>query len=245
MNCMIVEDEQMAVKVLQSHLQNIEDLVVKSIHNNAVDAMIELQNQNIELVFLDIQLPKMNGLSLLRSLTYRPHVILTTAHSEFALEGYDLDVVDYLLKPISLARFMQAIAKVYRLDNRMLKVKPSASIAPQTTPQTQSFVAPFVYIKVDREFVKVLLSEILYIESVKNHICIVTQQQKYLTLLSISEMEQKLPPQHFIRVHRSYIVSLSKIDSFTHSSLIVHEQVVPIGRHYKQLVLYRLERNLL
>ena len=242
MNCMIVEDEQMAVKVLQSHIQNVEDLHIKSIHNNAMDALIELQNQTIDLVFLDIQLPKMNGLSLLRSLTHRPHVLLTTAHSEFALEGYDLDVVDYLLKPISLVRFMQAIAKVYRLANKQLTVKPTTPIAATNRP---NFVAPFVYVKVDREFVKVLLSDILYIESVKNHICIATQHKKYLTLLSIGEMEQKLPPQYFIRVHRSYIVSLSKIDSFTHSSLIVYEQIIPIGRHYKQALLRRLEGNLL
>ncbi|MFK7905314.1 MAG: LytR/AlgR family response regulator transcription factor [Chitinophagales bacterium] len=242
MNCMIVEDEQMAVKVLQSHLQNVEDLKVVSVHNNAMDALIELQNQRIDLIFIDIQLPKMNGLSLLRSLRHRPHVLLTTAHSEFAVEGFDLDVVDYLLKPISLVRFMQAIAKVYRLENKQLTVKPT----PISLAKNRSnFAAPFVYIKVDREFVKVLLSDILYIESVKNHICIVMQHKKYLTLLSISEMEQKLPPQYFIRVHRSYIVSLSKIDSFTHSNLIVHQQIIPIGRHYKQALLQRLEGNLL
>ncbi len=239
MKCMIVDDEPMAIKVIENHLQHLEGLEVVATHHNAMDAMLFLQKNPVDLLFLDIQMPKMSGLSLLKTLNKKPHIVLTTAYRDYALEGYELDIIDYLLKPISFERFVKAIAKVYRLDQRL--VSHPIVQAPSVTLTE----APFIYIKCDRQNVKILLQDILYIESIKNHIRIFTPEKNYITLLTISQVEEKLPPQHFIRIHRSFIVAISKIDQFTNGQVTISEKTLPIGRHYKQEVMRRLNVNLI
>lgn len=238
MRCLIVDDEEMAIKVIENHLQQIEGLEVIATCFNAIDAFTILQRQKIDLLFLDIQMPKMSGIGLLKSLSHKPHVILTTAHREFALEGFELDVVDYLLKPISFNRFLKAIGKVFRLENNPLSFAPPPMAKPPTEPA-------FFYIKSERQFIKILLEEVLYIESLRNHVKILTSNATYTTLLGISQMEEKLPPQHFIRIHRSFIVSLSKVSRFSQGNLMVGEQHLPIGQSYREQVLKVLEGNLL
>lgn len=239
MKCMIVDDEKMAIKVIESHISHIKGLEVLSVHYNAMDAFSALQQQPVDVLFLDIQMPKMSGLSLLRSLPSKPHVILTTAHREFALESYELEVIDYLLKPISLERFTKAMGKIFRLEQKQFHIQPVTSPTPATME------APFIYIKSDRQFVKILLDDILYIESIRNHILIVTEGKKYTTLLSLSQIEEKLPPQRFLRIHRSYIISCTKIDQFSHSNITIGSQLLPIGNLYKNEVLKRLSLNLI
>ncbi|MEM9824625.1 MAG: LytTR family DNA-binding domain-containing protein, partial [Bacteroidota bacterium] len=176
------------------------------------------------------------GLSLLKSLSQKPHVILTTAHREFALDGFELDVVDYLLKPISLDRFLKSLGKVYRLENT----------SPPPLPINNNPAPPaFFYIKCDRQFIKILLDEVLYIESLRNHVRIITTTGQYTTLLGISQMYEKLPPQHFIRIHRSYIIALSKVQRFSPTNVSIGEQLLPIGQRYREAVLKRLGVDLI
>ena len=236
---MIVDDEEMAIKVIENHISQIDGLEVVGTYFNAMDAFNALQQEEVDLLFLDIQMPKMSGLSLLKSLRHKPHVILTTAHREFALEGFELDVVDYLLKPISLDRFLRSVGKVYRLDHPSLN-SPTAPQHPAVEEQPA-----FFYIKSDRQFVKILLEDVLYIESLRNHVKIVTTKGNHTTLLGITQMEEKLPQQHFMRIHRSFIIALSKVDKFSQTNLEVGDQLLPIGNVYREVVLARLEKDLI
>lgn len=236
LKCIIVDDEEMAIKVIKSHISNIRELQIFGTYNNAIEAFAVLQKEEIDIIFLDIQMPKMTGLTMLRSLVNPPHVILTTAHREFALEGFELSVIDYLLKPISFERLMKAIGKVLLLKK-----------IPHTIPEHHSsqISLPFIYIKSDRQFIKVSLDEIFYIESIKNHVKIVSKSGTLITLITITEMQEKLPPQHFIRIHRSFIVAVSKIEKFTHAMLFVNNQELSIGEFYKNEVIKRLSENLI
>ncbi len=240
MKCLIVDDEEMAIQVIENHLQFVQGMEVVGRYHNAMEAFSALQSQKIDLMFLDIEMPKMTGLSLLRSLKNRPWVILTTAHREFALEGYDLDVIDYLLKPIALDRFLQAVAKVFRWEN----LQEHRSHKPQHL-ETPTESPSFFYIKSERQYTKILLEEMLYIESIRNHVKIVTTSGVHTTLMGISQLEEKLPPQHFIRIHRSYIVATSKIRQFSPSELSIGDKILSIGSLYRQEVLRRLQKDLI
>ncbi|MEL7251974.1 MAG: LytTR family DNA-binding domain-containing protein [Bacteroidota bacterium] len=233
LKCMIVEDEQMAVKVLESHINSLPNLEISSVHHNAMDAITALQTQKVDVLLLDIQMPKLSGLGLLKALPQLPPVILTTAYRDYAIEGFDLDVVDYLLKPISFERFVKVIDKVHRRRQPIPEV-PAAETQHQLAPDS------FIYVKHQRNFVKVLLADIVYIESIKNHVRLVTAQDTLLPLISLTEMEAKLPPQHFLRVHRSFIVALAQVSSYSATHVHTTSKVLPIGRHYKQQVLDRL-----
>ena len=226
---MIVEDEPKAINVLESHISAFADLQISSTHHNAMEAFVELQRAAPDILFLDIQLPKMSGIQLLHSLTIKPAIILTTAYREFALECYELEISDYLLKPISLERFTRAIAKVYK--NRKQTLPEPRLAAP---PAPSLFSEPFIYVKSEREYVKVLLKNIRYIESLKNHLKLVTTEATHITLMSLSQLEEKLPPQHFLRIHRSYLISRFHLDKFTQANVSIDNATLPIGQLYKQ-----------
>jgi DNA-binding LytR/AlgR family response regulator len=240
MKCVIVEDELPAVKVLENHLSYFSELEITGVFHNAMEALTHLQNHQVDLLFLDIELPKMSGIQFLHSLNQRPAVILTTAYREFALEGYDLEITDYLLKPISFERFSKAIAKAYKQAH-----KPVVS---PTAPQTRSeepYTEPFIYVSCEREYVKILLKDLLYVESIKNHIKLVTKDSTYITLMGISQMEEKLPGHNFLRVHRSFIISLEHIARFTQANVTIGDTLIPIGRHYKQQFTTQAEKYLM
>lgn len=236
MNCLIIDDEPMAIKVIESHISNFDDLKVIGTCQSALEALPILQKEKVDILFLDIEMPKINGLSFLKSLKNPPLVLLTTAHRDYALEGFDLDIVDYLLKPISLDRFMKAISKIYRLKNPSQDHKNKESI-PEAKPLNH------IYVKSDRENVKINLAEIQYIESLKNHIKISTAKGAHITLVSISETAKKLPSSNFVRIHRSYIINLNHVDSFTNSYVSIQRKSIPIGNVYKTRVLELLHQN--
>ena len=239
MKCIIIDDEPLAIKVIENHIEHINGLEVLGQFNQAMAAFSFLQTHQVDLIFLDIEMPKLNGLDFLKSLRRKPHVILCTAYREFALEGFELDVVDYLLKPIAFDRFLQAISKVYRLQNQLIpKVNLPEQVAPVSTEA-------FVYIKSEKSMVRVLLNDILYVESIKNHVRIYTLSNNITTLQKISLMEEKLPAQYFIRVHRSFVVAINKIEKFTATNLTIQGRLIPIGRLYKHEVMSRLEENLI
>lgn len=239
MNCIIIDDEPLAIKVIQTHVEQINGLKVLATFEDAMDGFTFMQQNTIDLLFLDIQMPQITGLSLIRALRQRPHIIICTAYREYALEGYELDVVDYLVKPIPFDRFLQAISKVYRLQNKNI---PPLPITPKLVALNPK---PFVYVKSEKCMVRVLLEEILYVESIKNHVRIISKKDSIITLQKISQMEEKLPARHFLRVHRSFIVALNKIDKFSATNLTIGSTDIPIGRFYKNEVVSRLEENLI
>jgi DNA-binding LytR/AlgR family response regulator len=200
--------------------------VVAGCHN-AIAAFEALQKYPVDLMFLDVKMPQLTGTDFLRSLRNPPKVILTTAYRDYALDGYDLDIVDYLLKPISLDRFLRAIQKVYRLDSSSLVTVPT----PRET--THAEADRFLYFRADRKMVKVMVDEILYVESLKDYVRIVTAARQIVAKQTITSLEQMLPEDAFLRIHRSFIVARTRIDSFSPNHVEVAGKELPIGRHYK------------
>ena len=231
LKCVIVDDEEMASRVLKSHLTHVPDMEITQVFQSAVKAFLALEKLEVDVLFLDIQMPKMTGLSMLKMMEKPPLTVLTTAHREFALEGFELDVLDYLLKPISLERFLKTVNKVRRAK------KPGLSA-------TATQASNHIFIKANRNFVKVAFSEIVYIEALKNHVKVVTKDNMLLTLTTISDFYEKLPKTDFIRVHRSFIVNRSFIESFGTTEIALPSKVVPIGRSYKDEVRLVLDEML-
>ncbi len=235
--CLIVDDEPLAIRVIKKHCSNVQDIEVIASCENAVEAFSILQKHSVDLLFLDIQMPELSGLELLRTLPNPPHVIITTAYREYALEGYDLDVTDYLLKPISFERFLKAIQKVYR------RMDPDQILQQKIIQSKPSNEDEFLLARVKNKFVKVFLNDILYVESIKDYVRIKTPEREIVTKISISEMEKNLSGSDFIRIHRSFIVPLNKIDSFSPTEVEIGNVSIPVGRSYKTLMLKRLQNN--
>ncbi len=227
--CLLIDDEPPALKVLMSHISHINGLEVVSQCKNAIEALEILQQKTIDLIFLDIKMPKILGTDFLRNLSHPPKVIFVTAYNEYAVEGYDLDAVDYLVKPVSFERFLKAVGKVRRLiDNK-------------TTPQTEEHTPTpeaFVYLKVDKNMQKVFINEIVYIESWQHYIKLFLTNGKHLLVKeSISSIENLLSEHRFLRVHRSFMVSMNKISGYNGVSVQVNQTEIPIGRLYKQALM--------
>lgn len=230
--CIIVEDETLAQQVLQSYLQEIDKLELVAICNNAPEAIEILNKQEIDLMFLDIQLPGMTGLNFLRSLTNPPLVVITTAYSEYAVESYEFNIIDYLLKPVSFERFCKAIDKV--VDGRLFT---------QPEKEIDSLTADHIFVKSNSKFFKVNFSEIIYIEGMKDYLKIHTGEYRLVTLQTMNEMEKILPPKKFIRVHKSYIIAIAHIKSIYGNSIEMAGQTIPIGANYKEKVLQLINKK--
>jgi DNA-binding LytR/AlgR family response regulator len=227
--CLAVDDEPPALHVLEKHIAAVPSLQLAGICNNAVDALTKLQNQSIDLLFLDIQMPLILGTDFIRTLVNPPKVIFTTAFRKYAIEGFDLDAVDYLLKPISFERFLKAVSKVMHTsfgDNRT-----------EEEMQNKKTVSPaYISFRSDRRMIKVALNDILYIESIKDYVKVFTVTNTIVTKQSISSLEEILPKEMFIRIHRSYIVATGKIESYNHELVWIAKQELPISRMYRHEV---------
>jgi DNA-binding LytR/AlgR family response regulator len=224
--CLIADDEQPARDLLASYIGRMDDLELKGICSNAIDTFSFLQKESIDLLFLDIQMPKMTGLELIRSLRERPRIILTTAYREFAVDGFELDVLDYLVKPISFDRFLKSLAKFNQQEWLKQSVDPLMA--------DDTFHKAYLYFKVNKDLVKIMLPDILYVESDKDYVRIVTRQQTILTYQRIGYLEEKLPENRFLRIHKSYIVAVDHIQSCTADTVCVDGKHLPIGRNYRQ-----------
>lgn len=232
--CMLVDDEPPALEVLQSHIANIKGLEVTAVCSNAIEALDLLQERPVDLIFLDIKLPKLMGIDFLKALPDAPKVIFVTAYREYAAESYELDAVDYLVKPVSFERFLKAIAKVKKILGH--------EVPEQHDEVYKKNLKAFVYLKVDRSMQKVLVNEILYIESVKDYVKVfLSPGSNRLVRQSISSMENLLSAYSFLRVHRSYLVSLDKITGYNSLSIQMGDKQIPIGRLYKQKVMDALQ----
>lgn len=228
--CLIIDDEPLAVRLISSYVKEVPGLEVVGVCNTAIEAYTVLRQQKIDLIFLDIKMPKLLGTDFLRSISDRPKVIFITAYREYALDGYELDVVDYLLKPVSLTRFLKAVAKATRLilQENQFEIRETADSGNNKA---------FLYLKVDREMTKVLVKDILFIESRKEYVKLYLENNRALIVKqSISSLEKLLSPHRFIRVHRSYIATIEKISSFTPAQVTIGNHKVPIGRLYKNEV---------
>jgi len=231
--CLIADDEPPAREILERYIGNMPDLDLVKECSNAMQVLSFLQSEEVDLIFLDINMPQLKGNELLKILKNPPKIILTTAHAEYALEGYELDVVDYLLKPIQFERFVKAVHKAVHVNGHSL----NQSSAMEKEAKQESFV----YFRADRKMVKVMLSDILYIESMKDYVKVVTTEGVLITKQSMTSVEAMLPENHFIRTHRSFIVSLPKIKSFTHELIEIEKTEIPIGKLFRNSVMKVLQ----
>jgi DNA-binding LytR/AlgR family response regulator len=234
--CLVVDDEPPAVQVIEKYVSSIPSLQLAATCSNAVDALEVLQNSQVDLLFLDIQMPFILGTDFMRTLTNPPKVIFTTAFRQYAVEGFDLDAVDYLLKPISFERFLKAVNKVMKLN---LPVTESISVNLLQNNETGD---ASIYLRADRKNIKVILDDILFIESLKDYIKVVTKEKTIVTKQSISSLEENLPGHLFIRIHRSFIVSRNKIESFTPDLIQIGKYELPISRSYRHEVEIALKK---
>jgi two-component system LytT family response regulator len=222
--CIIIEDEPLAVKVLSDYIQQVSFLEITGKFKDAILAADFLRNNIVDLIFLDIHLPKLKGMAFLKTLTHPPAVIVTTAYHQYAVEGFELNVTDYLLKPFEFERFLTAVNKV-----------KSAQLDKQILSEI-SEKKDFIFLNVQKKKVKILFPEIIYIESQREYIKIVTTKNTYISKISTKEIESILPSDLFKRVHRSFIISLDKIESYTADKVEVKGISIPVGRGYKNII---------
>lgn len=222
--CIIVEDEPLATKVLTEYVAQVPFLELKGSFKDAILATDFLRDNSVDLIFLDIHLPKLKGMAFLKTFTHPPAVIITTAYHQYAVEGFNLNVSDYLLKPFEFERFLVAVSKV-------AKTSPEKNSVVDTTVGKD-----YIFLNVQKKKVKILFSEILYIESQREYVKIVTIKGEYVSKLSTHEIEKLLPSHLFKRIHRSFIVSLEKIASYTADEVEVNGVAIPVGRDYRQVL---------
>ena len=222
--CIIIDDEPLAIKVIKNHLNEFENIELVATFNTPIAALPDIESNEIDVIFLDINMPKMSGLDFLRTLTNRPHIVITTAYREYAVESFDLDVLDYLVKPIPFGRFLKAVNKVY---NRINLEKDKLS--------DKSFREdPYIFLKVDKKLMKIKLNDILYIESLKDYIKVNTALGDYLVHKSMTSISEELPDENFIRIHRSFTIAINKITAVEGNSVEIANRRIPIGRNYLQ-----------
>lgn len=218
-NCIIVEDEPLAVKVLKDYIAEVSYLNLKGSFKDAIDATEYLRDHPVDLIFLDIHLPKLKGMAFLKTLQKAPNVIITTAYHQYAVESYELNVTDYLMKPIEFERFLQAVNKVKttEIDKKVMQ-------------------KDFLFLNVQKKKVKVLFADILYVESQREYVKVVTPEKVLLSKMSTNELEALLPPDLFKRIHRSFIIARDKIEAYTSEMVEIHGTTIPVGRKYKDVL---------
>lgn len=225
--CLAVDDEPPALGIIKKYIETVPALELAATCKNAVEAWQALQNKTIDLIFLDIQMPQLLGTDFIRTLKNPPKIIFTTAFRKYAVEGFDLDAVDYLLKPISFERFLKAVNKV--MNTNLSVQQASLHIEKENVHES------FMHFRADRKTLKIPLDDILFIESLKNYIKVVTKTKPIITKQPIYSMEENLP-KNFIRIHRSYIISINKIESYTNDVIQIGKYKLPISRSYRHEV---------
>lgn len=230
LKCVIIDDEPLARDCIANYIGEVDFLQLAGTGSNPVELTQLLDSHKADLVFLDIQMPVMNGIDFLKMAQNLPMVIITTAYPTFALEGFQLDVLDYLLKPITFNRFFKAVTKAK--DYHQLITKPVIHPAED-----------YFFIKCDYKYERIYFDDILYIEGLQNYLAIYTQKGKYITLLSLKNVEEKLDKQSFIRVHKSYIVPVSRIEAIENNDIIIQTVRIPISRNHRDEVINRVINN--
>lgn len=237
LNCVIIDDEPLARRLIADYVQKVPTLHLVEACAGPLVAMEVLRNHTVDLLFLDVQMPELTGITFLKSLQKKPLVILTTAYSEYALQGYELDVVDYLLKPITFERFLMAVDKAVQ---RAGVTAPPPPAAERIVTQVQQ---PFVFVKDGTKLVKVWLNEILFVEGLKDYVTIHTATQKIVSLQRLKALETQLPSEKFIRIHNSYIVALEAIDVVHKGEIQIGDKFLPIGETYRKSFKEAIDRK--
>ena len=226
--CVIVDDEPIAREILETFIEKTPNLELIGSCKNALEALEVTQTDVIDLFFLDINMPEINGLSLAKIINKKSNIIFTTAYREYAVDGFDLQATDYLLKPISFDRFLQAVQKISESNSRI------------NTPTENESSKDYMFVRADRKMVKINFCDILYIESLGDYVKVFTQDNMTITRETISSFDEKLPKEQFLRVHRSFIIALNKIDSYTNEYIEIQKKAISISRSYKDTVLQKL-----
>ncbi len=230
-NCIAVDDEPLALEIVQEYCEKVPFLNLLKVFDNAIETMEFLRNNRVDLILLDIQMEDLTGIQLLNALKVKPFVIMTTAYDNYALQGYDLDVTDYLLKPFSFQRFLKAVNKVYdRLENETIVTEGKQLV----TYAADTPGADYFFVKTETHIEKVTTSEVLYIEGMGDYWRIVTKNKRLMTLMNARGMEDVLPENQFCRVHRSYFVAINKIESIERKHIKIADQRIPIGDTYQK-----------
>jgi DNA-binding LytR/AlgR family response regulator len=229
--CLLVDDEPPSLEILRTYISSTPGLHIEGECHHAVAAFEFLQTHTVDLILLDMNMPRMAGLDFLKALKNPPRVIITTAHRDFAVDGYELGAVDYLLKPFSLDRFWKAIQ---RLQPNLMEV-PASTIEKVQDERS-------IYVRADRKMVKIAVMEISYVESLKDYVKIVLKDRQVITKQTITAIEDMLPDKYFIRVHRSFIVNIQKVESYTNSSIFIGKSEIPVGPLFRHQVISRMQR---
>ena len=232
-SCIIVDDENVAREIIASHLSRIENIEVIAQCKNAIEAFNFINNNAVDLIFLDINMPEISGIAFAKSINKNNKIIFTTAYRDYAVEGFSLQAVDYLLKPISFERMLQAINRYFEVSTQQIE-----------TQSQPSETNDFIFVRSDRRMLKITFKDIIFIESLSDYLKIHLKDQSIITRETISAIEAKLPQKDFLRIHRSYIVNLASIESFTNEEMIVNGKALTISRSYKKDVIAKLERFL-
>jgi two-component system, LytTR family, response regulator len=229
MKCVILDDEPLAVELITKYIDDTENLSLAFAGTNAFEAIQFIQKNDVDIIFLDMQMPELTGIQVLKIIGNNYKVIFTTAYTDYALDGYEYNITDYLLKPISYERFLKAIQKIETSN---------AAVVKNVTAEDD-----FIFIKSDSKMIKINLKEILFIEGLKDYISIQTEKEKLITLQNLKTFEQHLSAQQFMRVHKSYIVALNKIDTVERNRIFIGNYPIPIGDTYRDVFLKRIEGN--
>lgn len=225
LQCYIIDDELPAINILKSYVQKTPELALVGSNTNALEVLSWLNETAIDLLFLDIQMPDITGIEFLQLLKNPPLVVFTTAYEEYALQGYELDIIDYLVKPIPFSRFLKAVNKANKFHEKSVPALPEEQ---------------FLFVKSDYQTIKIAFDKILYIEGLKDYVKIYTTEKMVMTRLNLKGIGEKLPPKQFIRVHRSYIVSFSKIDAFQKGQIKIGKKQISVGTTYQKALFKRL-----
>ena len=232
MNCIVVDDEPLALNLLRDFINKVPFLNLIKLCKDAYDAIEVMQSSKVDLMFLDINMPEITGLELIKNIEYKPLVIFTTAYSQHAVQGFELNAIDYLVKPFLFERFFKAVNKAFDMYN--LKQE-------SIRQKSKSDNDDFIFVKADYSSVKVYIRDILYIEGLKDYVKIYTNEKKILTLTTMKKIKEKLPNENFIRIHRSYIIAIDKIDSIQRNRIIIGDKWIPIGNSYKEEFFKRID----
>ena len=253
LSCIIVEDEPLARQLLEQYVRKVPHLELLKAFSNPLEALDFLRNNEVDILFSDIQMPEITGITLLKILQKKPLIILTTAYSEYAIEGYELDVIAYLLKPITFEKFLKAVEKATQLksekqplieEKKAIPVIASDSLTTKGVAQAiPNDIQPFIFVKDGTKLVKIRLPDILYIEGLKDYVSIYTREKKIVTLQTLKSLEAQLPDNQFIRIHNSYIVSLEGIDAIDKERVQIGKSFLPISDTYRKAFKEFIERN--
>lgn len=242
MNVVLVDDENLALDILENYIERLDDVHLLTRCNNALEAFDALHRYEVDLLFLDIQMPQITGIDFLKTLAHPPKVVFTTAYSNYAPESYELNVLDYLLKPIAFERFEKAIEKARQaLGQERQEVKVAAQATRKEEPKEEEL--DYIFVKADKKLIKLRFEDIYYIEGLKDYVMIHSPQGRIVTLQTMKSLEYKLPSEWFMRIHRSYIANLHCIASLEGNSIKIQGKTLPIGKNYKDKVLEVINKN--